>query len=586
VTATDRVEAVLRYHARTTHQPHRFAAGPGRLDWANQPDPFRSYAGAERLELPLAGGDLSASWGDLHRPGAVAPRPLDRASLGAFLELALGLTAWKEHGGARWALRANPSSGNLHPTEGYALVPEAPGVPSGLSHYLSRDHVLERRFTPSAAAAARLAGLLPADVFLVGLASIHWREAWKYGERAFRYCQHDVGHALAAARYAAGALGWAARLLDAPGDDDVSAILGLAREADVEALHPADREHPDALLLVGPPDGLEEARTRVQSGLDRLLALLEDGEWTGRPNALSPEHVAWPEIEAAAAASTKSRTTALRAPRPVRAGEFDGTGPEGFVPGPGDGLPAVRLIRRRRSAVAMDGATALPAAAFFAALERLRPRAGAPPWDALPWEPRVHPVFFVHRVEGLAPGLYLLERSSDAHEPLREACRPSFAWERPTGCPEGLPFFRLEAGDTRSFARLASCQQEIASDSAFAVAMLADLGPALDAGPWWYRRLHWEAGLLGQALYLEAEANGARATGIGCFFDDVVHETLGLADGRFRDLYHFTVGGAVEDRRLGTCPGYAEDVTRRGRRPLEEDDAQGGPAAAGRDPLR
>jgi hypothetical protein len=211
----------------------------------------------------------------------------------------------------------------------------------------------------------------------------------------------------------------------------------------------------------------------------------------------------------------------------------------------------------------MDGVTSLPAAAFFAVLERLRPRAGVPPWDALPWKPHVHPVFFVHRVDGLAPGIYLLERSPDAHEPLREAGRPSFAWERPTGCPEGLPFSRLEAGDTRSFARLASCQQEIASDSAFAVAMLADLGPALDAGPWCYRRLHWEAGMLGQLLYLEAEANGVRATGIGCYFDEVVHETLGLASGRFRDLYHFTVGGAVEDGRLGTRPGYGEDVARR-----------------------
>ena len=38
---------------------------------------------------------------------------------------------------------------------------------------------------------------------LVGLSSIHWREAWKYGERAFRYCQHDVGHALAAIGIAA-----------------------------------------------------------------------------------------------------------------------------------------------------------------------------------------------------------------------------------------------------------------------------------------------------------------------------------------------------------------------------------------------
>src|ERR1017187_5045047 len=49
--------------------------------------------------------------------------------------------------------------------------------------------------------------------FHVGLTSIIWREAWKYGERAFRYCQHDAGHALAALRFAAAALGWRVQLL-------------------------------------------------------------------------------------------------------------------------------------------------------------------------------------------------------------------------------------------------------------------------------------------------------------------------------------------------------------------------------------
>ena len=38
---------------------------------------------------------------------------------------------------------------------------------------------------------------LPQGSFHVRLSSIHWREAWKYGERAFRYCQHDIGHAWA-----------------------------------------------------------------------------------------------------------------------------------------------------------------------------------------------------------------------------------------------------------------------------------------------------------------------------------------------------------------------------------------------------
>jgi hypothetical protein len=210
----------------------------------------------------------------------------------------------------------------------------------------------------------------------------------------------------------------------------------------------------------------------------------------------------------------------------------------------------------------MDGATALSATAFFAILERLRPRRGVPPWDVLPWAPRVHPVFFVHRVDGLARGVYLLGRAPGALEDLRQALRPSFTWERVDVAPPGLPFFLLEEGDTRPLARFASCQQEIAADSAFAVAMLADLGDLAD-GPWWYRRLHWEAGVLGQALYMEAEAAGVRATGIGCFFDDVVHDTLGLGDRRLRDLYHFTVGGAADDRRLTTTAGYDDAVRRR-----------------------
>src|SRR6185295_1871146 len=94
-----------------------------------------------------------------------------------------------------------------------------------------------------------------------------------------------------------------------------------------------------------------------------------------------------------------------------------------------------------------------------------------------------------------------------------------------------LSLWRLELGDTRRAAALVSCRQDIASDGAFAVSMLAELEPALtEHGAWMYRHLHWEAGAIGQILYLEAEAARVRATGIGCFFDDAVHELLGLTD--------------------------------------------------------
>ncbi|MCO5244262.1 MAG: nitroreductase family protein [Anaerolineae bacterium] len=95
-----------------------------------------------------------------------------------------------------------------------------------------------------------------------------------------------------------------------------------------------------------------------------------------------------------------------------------------------------------------------------------------------------------------------------------------------------------------------------ASDGAFAVGMLAEYEASLRRyGPWFYRRLHWEAGAIGQMLYLEAEAAGLRATGIGCFFDDSMHQVLGLPGYRtagqpslrYQTVYHFTVGGPVED---------------------------------------
>ena len=69
-----------------------------------------------------------------------------------------------------------------------------------------------------------------------------------------------------------------------------------------------------------------------------------------------------------------------------------------------------------------------------------------------------------------------------------------------------------------------------------------------------YRNIHREAGLIGQVLYLQAELFGLRGTGIGCFFDDPIHELLGLSDETFQSVYHFTVGLPLEDSRIENIP--------------------------------
>jgi SagB-type dehydrogenase family enzyme len=539
--ANNSISIALSYHQQTKHHLDRYARSLGYLDWANQPDPFRTFTSAPRIELPLAADSLTTPFADLYTPHAVTARPQNLPNIAILLELALGLSAWKEYRGNRWALRCNPSSGNLHPTEGYVILPSLQHLEAGVYHYVSRDHCLEQRCLLEGGAAAELAATLPADSFLVGLSSIHWREAWKYGERAFRYCQHDAGHAFAAVRYAAAALGWSALLLETPSDDEVAAMLGLDRDADFADVDPLDREHPVGLILVsvGPASSPPRALP---------VETIRAAHWAGQANSLSRAHVNWDVINDVAKATWKPATDGLERGNHTPL-------PQMFSP---CRTPAVTLIRQRRSCLALDGQTSISAGTFYRMLDSLLPRPGVPPWDLLSWVPQVHAGILVHRVAGLAPGLYLLERDSRIHERLRAALRPEFLWEKPADCPEHLRLHCLRQRDLRRTAQMVSCHQDIASDGAFSLGMIADFSPTIrHKGTWWYRRLFWEAGVLGQVLYLEAEAAGVRSTGIGCYFDDAFHELLGLTGNEFQDLYHFTVGGPVEDPRLMTLPPYA-----------------------------
>jgi SagB-type dehydrogenase family enzyme len=299
------LEAVMRYHERTKHHFNRFAAGPGQLDWANQPDPFRRYAGAALTRLPVLGPEeepLSPAYESLYVRGAVPAAPVTIRSLSRLLEYALALSAWKQAGGTRWALRANPSSGNLHPTEGYVLIGGIAGLGAspGLFHYAPREHGLARRPDCPPELYARLLRGFPPQAFLVGLSSVHWREAWKYGERAFRYCQHDVGHAIGTLRIAAAALGWSALVLDTVADETLEALLGLDRGADFEG---AERESAELVMALWPGD----VETRTASLEVEAVRELINQRWYGKANRLSAaDPVPWEAIDRVAAASRKA----------------------------------------------------------------------------------------------------------------------------------------------------------------------------------------------------------------------------------------------------------------------------------------
>jgi len=574
--ARDSLRVVMRYHQETKHHFSRYARALGYLDWANQPDPFRRYAGSPVIRLPVLGPEdapLSPFYEHLFRPGMIASAPVTIRTVSRFLELSLAISAWKQAGEVRWALRTNPSSGNLHPTEGYLLIGKVPGLSPvpGLYHYTALEHALELRSElPSAGFDSLLQGF-PPNAFLVGFTSVNWRETWKYGERAFRYCQHDVGHAIGSARVAAQTLGWRALLLGGLTDDTLAVLLGTDRPEDFEG---AEREHPDCLVVIWPADREAGRSTGKSISLPLFVSTdavrdLAQRNWHGKANRLSHDDpVTWQIIDQVEAASWKSsaeqRFVELSQNGPSAQTP---TEPSTDAPGTYPGQPrAAQVIRQRRSALAFDGKTSISAGSLSTMLARVMPRVEREPcrrpvpWDVLPWEPTIHLVLFVHRVDGIAPGLYMLVRDPAKVDPLRRATHRRFAWTVPPGCPEDWPLFLLEAGDARQLAAQVSCGQEIAGDSAFSLGMIAEFEPSLRRyGPWFYRRLFWEAGVIGQVLYLEAEASGVRATGIGCFFDDPVHQVLGFNDATFQSLYHFTTGGPVEDPRLTTLPPYGLD---------------------------
>jgi SagB-type dehydrogenase family enzyme len=221
----EETERLFAYHHATKHSYQSVRMNAHFLDWRNQPGPFRRYEGAPLITLPAEPGfpmaDTFATMEALAR-GARTDRESklehreeiqhDVAWLSQLLWHSMAISAWKKvtRTGDRYSLRVNPSSGNLHPTETYVALLGFTGIDDGLYHYRADEHALERRrrgnWTEQIARALELPWAEESPL-IVGLTSIFWREAWKYRDRAYRYCCHDLGHAMVSLLLAARALG-------------------------------------------------------------------------------------------------------------------------------------------------------------------------------------------------------------------------------------------------------------------------------------------------------------------------------------------------------------------------------------------
>ncbi len=555
---TDELEVILDYHQASKHNFKAYAPGPRRLDMPTKPDPFLNYHGVRLLNLDLWSdeqikAEIFPAYEQAFSPEKLKTSELNAKTISRLFFDSFAISAWKMAGDTKWSLRVNPSSGNLHPTEVYLLSGPVKGLLKNPSvcHYAPLPHALELRAEFSRSIWEHLSSGFPEGTFFVGLSSIYWRVSWKYGLRAFRYAQHDIGHAIAALTFAAAGLGWKTSLLADMGSEEIAALLGISGNKGPEKQEPA-------CLLAVYPAGETCTRGRLPS---EVVSVFRRLSWEGVPNSLSPKHVEWLGIEKVALAVQKKETDYLekrKEPEP-------GTQAISALKASGlknlydlETVPLRSVIRGRRSAIEMNNSAYMENETFYALLQKTLPE-NNPIFNSLAFCSFTHLLLFVNRVKDLLPGLYIFLRKPGEKEKFRAAIRPDFLWEKPKSCPPDLEFYMLMEETLHYFAAQLSCAQRKAADACFTACLLSEFeGPLNRFGAWIYPYLFWECGILGQLLYLEAEANGLRGCGIGCFFDDPLHETIGLKGLEYQDLYHFAVGSPLQEIGVITLPAYEE----------------------------
>jgi len=486
------------YHEITKHSVESLRSTPHVLDWANMPDPFRHYEGVPILDLPEdPPGPVAPALDVLHDVSGSTPARDGATFLSELLFYSAAISASKRvlSTGERYALRVNPSSGNLHPTEFHFLTRGLKEWPDGLYHYRPSAHMAEQRALGEVG--LNLPGGSAPIVFV--LTSVAWREAWKYRDRAYRYCLLDIGHAWQSVALAARAMGCDSSAIGEFEDDLVASSCRL---------------HEDELPMLVVELSAGSIPTREP---DIGVAVWHGGQ----ANQLSRERIAYPRI-AAIHQSTKLEN---RRGRCIPTTDTAPTG-HGEIKLP---LPAVssfpfgEVTRKRRSALDFIGGARTMSFSQLSAILAVTSRPLLADFASARF---IELYLYVHRVDGLDPGVYRF-------------------W------PECTELQRIKSGDQRVAAAGLSLGQDLAGNACVTFSMIGDFNRAVHAhGNRCYRYVHFEAGAVGQRLYLAAEALKLGATGIGAFYDEEVHRYLNLAPEQGQVVYHFAIGFPVPDTRL------------------------------------
>ncbi len=502
-----------RYHQLTKHSVAALVSEPHCLDWESQPNPFRIYQETERISLEH--GEKSASGNFFEPPSTKKNQFISIKVLSLIFYYSLSISAWKKYADSSWHLRVNPSAGNLHPEEIHLIACNVDGLQPGIYHYNVLEHLLEMRcLKPLELNEWDSVGIDKRaekySAFLV-INVIAWRQAWKYRKRALRYCFHDAGHAIGSLQYVLEQLKVDFKVFVKIDSINLRKLMGL-KDGD---------EFPLIVIGLGNTSSSHKLNT-----CERIFM--------GKANTLSETEVTYPLIEEIKSLNVcfeeLNSHKQISPPKSLLSTKIDLLK---VIPLSSDSSSKVNnfftMVRSRRSAQAYDKKAEMELNILSLILKKafLRPNLD---YD-LTTSSFIDLYLFVHRIKGLERGLYLYDESE--HQ-----------------------LFLLQNGNIESTARSLSLSQEIASDSSVCFAMIANFSLAFSRlGEIGYRATHFEAGRIGQALYLGSASLNYDSTGIGAFFDDDVNRFLQLREG-YEVIYHFAMGKDIPDSRIQTLDGY------------------------------